>query len=197
MGIAEVKGIEHPGRQVDQLPVMRRGQHDVKRRRSFRIQEQLLQYPLARGDALDRISAAKQFIQQKQVRPDDHHSRERVRGAPQPPLCSSFCPPGDHPPSRCSCAHGIREPDTSDAKHVLIVCASTALTPTVLRKVDFPDMLEPVTSTPRPKPETRSVRHRILHERMAEVARTRWVAASEAEIWATPIRAASAPGRDT
>ena len=34
------------------------------------------------------------------------------------------------------------------ARQVSIVCASTALTPSVRMNVDLPDMLEPVTSTP-------------------------------------------------
>jgi len=34
------------------------------------------------------------------------------------------------------------------ARQVLTVCASTAFTPIVRRKVDFPDMFDPVTRTP-------------------------------------------------
>ena len=36
----------------------------------------------------------------------------------------------------------------SVARQVRIVCAMTAVTPSVRRKVDLPDMFEPVTSTP-------------------------------------------------
>src|SRR5436189_1592828 len=42
----------------------------------------------------------------------------------------------------------------SDAKHVFTVCASTALTPTVRRKVDLPDMLDPVMIAPLPAGRT-------------------------------------------
>src|SRR5205809_4418160 len=36
----------------------------------------------------------------------------------------------------------------ASARHVLIVCASTAVTPTVRRNVVLPDMFEPVMITP-------------------------------------------------
>jgi len=129
---------------------MRRGQHQVRRRSSLTIKEELLKNGLAGGDTLDSIRAAKQFIEQKQVRPaiiarsNEFQKRFNLRKVVafareeiiRPPDATAHMEYGSPILRRQASVDCLRQ-DGIDAD--------------VLRKVDFPDMLEPVTSTPRPR----------------------------------------------
>jgi hypothetical protein len=64
--ITEVISVEPDGRQIDQFLVMGCGQDDVGLCGVVGAQ-QLQQHGLARGDAFDRVGAAKQFVEQEQV----------------------------------------------------------------------------------------------------------------------------------
>ena len=126
--------------------------------------EELLQHGLAGRDALDRVRAAKQFIEQKQVR------RQLIA---RPNQCQQrfdldevVALAGEEisvlPMQLRTWNMGARSQREASGT----VCARTALTPTVRRNVDFPDMLEPVTSTPRPGCTASEFGTASIHERV-------------------------------
>ena len=66
--VAEVVGVEAGGREVDELPIVRRRQRDV-RGPAVVTAEELQEYRLSRGDALDGVGAAEQLVEQEEMRP--------------------------------------------------------------------------------------------------------------------------------
>jgi hypothetical protein len=76
-----------------------------------------------------------------------------------------------------------------------MVCANTAFTPTVRRKVDLPDMFDPVISTPCGAGKRDRIWHRIVDKGMAQIGqhgRHLWRHESRTD----PLRGACAEGRN-